>query len=362
MLDTLESFAKMKATLKEIAKAASVNVSTASRALSGAYGVHKETREKVLSAAKKLGYRPNLTARGLVTGKSHTIGLLVSDIRNPYFAEVARGVEDAAFAAAFDVILCNSDLNSAKQVKYLHSLLEKNVDGILMNSTAALTAEQCSELTGYGVPVTLLNRPAGKYPFSTVLGDNYEGGRLAGQYLFGLGHRSVAHLTGNRSHGNFADRCRGFVDVWNAQSDSLAPVIVRGEHSFQGGYEMAGALFAKHPEVTAVFAANDVIALGVLKAAAETGRSIPEDLSVMGFDNLEFTALVHPALTTIHQPKYEMGRAAVEILLRQIRTGAAALPEHQVFGVTLIERKSCCNRLPKSVQEASVSAPLPEIV
>jgi LacI family transcriptional regulator len=361
MVDTLESFATMKATLKQIAQAASVNVSTASRALSGAYGVHKETRERVLSAAKKLGYRPNLTARGLVTGKSHTIGLLVSDIRNPYFAEVARGVEDAAFGAAFDVILCNSDLNSGKQVKYLHSLLEKNVDGILMNSTAALTAEQCSELASYGVPVTLLNRPGGKYPFSTVLADNYEGGRVAGQYLAGLGHRSIAHLTGHRSHGNFADRSRGFADALKAQADPLAPIVIRGEHSFQGGYEMARALFAKHPEVTAVFAANDVIALGVLRSAAETGRSIPEDLSVIGFDNLEFTGLVHPALTTVHQPKYEMGRAAVEILLRQMRTGAAALPEHQVFGVTLMERQSCCNRLRKLAQAASVPSPFSEI-
>ena len=344
----MESFAKMKATLKEIAEAASVNVSTASRALSGSYGVSQETREKVLSTAKKLGYRPNLTARGLVTGKSHTIGLLVSDIRNPYFAEVARGVEDTAFEAGFDVILCNSDLKPAKQVKYLHSLLEKNVDGILMNSTAALTTEQCSELASYGVPVTLLNRPAGKYPFSTVLGDNYEGGRLAGQYLFDLGHRSVAHLTGPRSHGNFADRSRGFSSVWQSQRDTVGPIVIRGDHSFQGGYEIARTLFQKHPEVTAVFAANDVIALGVLRAAAETGRSIPGDLSVIGFDNLEFTALVHPALTTIHQPKYEMGRAAVEILLRQIRAKAAPLPEHQVFGVTLIERNSCCKRLLKS--------------
>ena len=118
---------------------------------------------------------------------------------------------------------------------------------------------------------------------------------------------------------------------------------------------MARTLFAEHPEVTAVFGANDVIALGVLKAAAETGRSIPDDLSVMGFDNLEFTELAHPALTTIHQPKYEMGRAAVEILLRQIRTGVAALPEHQVFGVTLIERQSCCKRLRESAQQASAS-------
>lgn len=151
----------MKATLKEIAEEAGVNVSTASRALSGTYGVRKQTRERVLSAAKRLNYRPNLMARGLVTGKSHTIGLVVSDIRNPYFAEVARGAEDAAFAASFDVILCNSDLNPSKQLQYVRSLLEKNVEGILMNSVAALTADQRAELGNCGVPVVLLNHRRG---------------------------------------------------------------------------------------------------------------------------------------------------------------------------------------------------------
>lgn len=347
----------MKITLKDIAKEAAVNVSTASRALSGAYGVHAKTREKVLSAAQRLGYRPNLMARGLVTGRSHSIGLLVSDIRNPYFSEVARGAEDAAFAASFDLILCNSDLNPAKQIRYVRSLLEKNVDGILMNSVAALSAEQCAELAGCGVPVTLLNKPTGKYPFSTVLGDNYQGGRQAGEYLVGLGHRAIAHLTGHRGHGNFADRCRGFLEAVQATEGLASPLVVRGEHTFRGGCEMARKLFSQHPEVSAVFAANDVIAFGVLQAAAEMGRSIPDDLSVVGFDNLEFSALVRPALTTINQPKYEIGRAAVEILLRQIRADAAVIPEQQVFGVTLIERQSCCKRFPILTQLDAAKAP-----
>lgn len=332
----------MNVTLKQIAKEADVNVSTASRALTGAYGVRKETREKVLAAAKKLGYRPNLMARGLVTGRSQTIGVLVSDIRNPYFAEIARGAEDAAFRASFDVILCNSDLNPAKQIQYVRSLLEKNVAGILMNSIAALTEEQCEELSGCGVPVVLLNKPRAKYAFSTVLGDNYQGGRQAGEYLLGLGHCTLAHLTGHRGHGNFADRCRGFLDAAEQTSDLAPPLVIRGDHTYRGGYEMASKLFAERPDVTAVFAANDVIAFGVVQAAREAGRTIPGDISLIGFDNLEFSALIHPPLTTIHQPKYEIGQAAVEILLRQIRTDDSRFPEQQVFGVTLVERQSCC--------------------
>jgi DNA-binding LacI/PurR family transcriptional regulator len=337
---------KTKATLREIAEEAGVNVSTASRALTGAYGVRKETREKVLAAAQRLGYRPNLMARGLVTGRSQTIGVLVSDIRNPYFAEIARGAEDAAFAASFDVILCNSDLNPDKQIRYVRSLLEKNVAGILMNSVSALTAEQCEELTNCGIPVALLNKPKGKHAFSTVLGDNYHGGRQAGEYLIGMGHRNMAHLTGHRGHGNFADRCRGFLDAAEQVADLARPVLMRGDHNYRGGYEMAGKLFAQHPEVTAIFAANDVIAYGVVQAAAEAGKQIPQDISLIGFDNLEFSALIHPPLTTIHQPKYEIGQAAVEILLRQVRANNPRFPEQQVFGVTLVERQSCCKRFP----------------
>ncbi len=340
----------MNVTLKEIAKEAGVNVSTASRALTGAYGVRKETREKVLAAAKKLGYRPNLMARGLVTGRSQTIGVLVSDIRNPYFAEIARGAEDAAFRASFDVILCNSDLNPAKQIQYVRSLLEKNVAGILMNSIAALTEEQCEELSGCGVPVVLLNKPKAKYAFSTVLGDNYQGGRQAGEYLLGSGHRTLAHLTGHRGHGNFADRCRGFLDAAEEVAELTPPLVMRGDHTYRGGYEMASKLFAQHTEVTAIFAANDVIAFGVVQAAREAGKTIPDDVSLIGFDNLEFSALIHPPLTTIHQPKYEIGQAAVEILLRQIRSDDPGFPEQQVFGVTLVERQSCCKRFANNVE------------
>jgi DNA-binding LacI/PurR family transcriptional regulator len=351
----------MKVTLKEIAKEAGVNVSTASRALTGIYGVHKATREKVLSTAKRLNYRPNLMARGLVTGKSRTIGLLVSDIRNPYFAEVARGAEDAAFAASFDVILCNSDLDPEKQFRYVRSLLEKNVEGILMNSVATLTPEQRTELANCSVPVVLLNPPTGKHSFSTVVADNYQGGRLAGEYLIGLGHRKLVHLTGHRNHGNFVERCRGFLDAVEATGNLANGLIMHGDHSYRGGYELGRKLFEQHPEVTAIFAANDVMAFGVVQAALETGKSIPQDVSLVGFDNLEVSALIHPPLTTIHQPKYDIGQAAVESLLRQARAAGPRIPEQRVFGVRLVERASCRRIGNVSQNEGELEAVLPRV-
>jgi len=324
----------MSVTLKDVAREAGFNLSTVSRSLSGSYGVHQQTRKRVLEVAERLHYRPNRIARGLVTGRSHTLGLIVSDVRNPFFAEVARGAEDAARAHGCDLVLCNSDLDQAKQMCYIRSLAEKRVDGVLMNSVAALRKTQQEALAAFGVPIVLLNRAAGAHAFSTVCADNYLGGQLAGSYLKAKGHARIAHLTGPRGHGNLTDRARGFL---NAVPDA---VVLYGFHTFQGGCELAGKLLEQHPQVTAVFAANDVMAFGVMRAAAERGLRVPQDLSVMGFDNIEFSGIAHPPLTTIHQPKYEIGAAAVEILIRLAEKRAGSVPEQRVFGVELVERES----------------------
>jgi LacI family transcriptional regulator len=332
----------MKTTLKDIAREAGLDVSTVSRSLSGSYGVRKETRQHVLEVARKLNYRPNRLARGLVTGQSHTLGLLISDIRNPYFTELARGAEDAAYAAGYDVVLCNSDLDPGKQMRYVHSLLEKRVAGLLMNSVSALSAEDQEELMNSGVPVVLLNQPPEGYNFSTVLANNFEGGFLAGSYLIKLGHRMIAHLTGPRQHGNLTEREKGFLKAVNSSDCEVAPIIIHGQQNFQGGCEMTEKILAKHPNITAIFAANDIIAFGVIRTVFDKGLQVPEDISVIGFDNVELSSIIRPPLTTIHQSKYEMGQAAVEILLRQGNGNPSSMPEHRVLGVKLIERQSCC--------------------
>jgi LacI family transcriptional regulator len=316
-------------------------VSTVSRALNGEYGVHAETREMVAAVARRLGYRPNRVARGLVTGRSHTLALVVSDIRNHFFSEVARGAEDAAYRAGHDLILCNSDLDPEKQMRYVQSLLEKRVDGILMNSVSVLSRKQQEQLASMGIAIVLLNRAAPRSVFSTVCADNLGGGRLAAEHLLRLGPRHIAHVTGPRHHGNMTDRAKGFIRALANAPRPVEPLVINGKNNFTGGYEMGREILANHPQVTAISTANDIMAFGVIRAITEAGRRIPADISVIGFDDVELSSIVNPPLTTIQQPKYEIGEAAVEILLRHADLKKPHPPEHRVFDVRLVERQSC---------------------
>jgi len=247
-------------------------------------------------------------------------------------------------------VLCNSDLDAGKQMQYVRSLAEKRVDGILMNSVSVLSREQQAQLADCGLPIVLLNRSGSNQTFSTVCADNESGGALAARYLLKLGHRKIAHLTGPRTHGNLSDRTRGFVSALQSAANPVRPTVLYGKFNFAGGTELTRKLLDEHPDVTAIFAANDVMAFGVVRTALDRGLRIPEDLSLIGFDNIEFSAIVHPPLTTIHQPKYEMGYAAIEILLRLARDKNWQTPEHRLLGVEMIERQSC--------REARVQPPI----
>ena len=330
----------MSVTIKDVARESGVNTSTVSRALNNGYGVNHKTRKHVMEVATRLNYRTNQVARGLVTGRSQSIGLVVSDIRNPFFAEVARGAEDAAYRASCDLVLCNSDLKAEKQMGYFDSLLAKRVGGIVMNSVAALSHAQQDQLWAAGVPIVLLNRSSVYRRFSSVLGDNLEGGEIAGNYLIDLGHTKVGHITGPLDHGNLTDRAKGFLKVFRERG-LPEPEVIRGEHTFAGGYESANRLLAPDRKITAIFAGNDVLAFGCIRAAIEKGIRIPDDLSIIGFDNVEMSQITNPPLTTIDQPKYEIGKAAIEMLLNMMAKDGSREPEHRMIGVRLIERQSC---------------------
>jgi LacI family transcriptional regulator len=326
----------MPTTLKDISKEAGVDVATVSRALSGSYGVHKATRARVIEIAKRLNYRVNLMARELAVGKSHTLGLLVPDIGNPFVTEVIRGAEDAAYAAGYHILLCSSYLDATREVQYMRSLLDKRVEGILMHSVQTFSDEEAKELVGSGIPVVLLSRPPSASTFSGVCVNHFEGGALAGEHLVELGHRNLAFLNGPRDHGNFTEQGKGFIKAAAGQN----VITMNGSPSFEGGYQMAEKLLKEHPEITAIFAANDVAAFGIARAIFEAGLRIPEDISLIGFNNVALADIVRPPLTTIHQPKYEMGQAAVEILLSLAKSGHLGVPEQREFGVRLVKRSS----------------------
>jgi len=329
-----------RTTIKDVARESGFDVSTVSRCLNQKSYVHPETRHRILAAAERLNYLPNRVARGLVTGASHTLGLIISDIRNPFFAEVARGVEDAAYSAGFDLVVCNSDLDPEKQRRYIDSLASKGVDGLIVNWAARLDAAEEDRLLTYGIPIVLLSSPAGVRKLSTISVDNEQGGFLAGSYLLKLGHRRLALLTGPEDQSRIAARQKGFLRAIETCGGSPPVVVLHGDQNFLGGYRMAWRLISDHPEVTAIFTHNDVMAFGALKAFAEVGRSVPDKISVVGFDNVEISQMLQPALTTINQPKYEIGKAAVEVFLTLSGTPKPANPIHRVFGVNLVERQS----------------------
>lgn len=329
----------MAVTLKDISREAGVDIATVSRALNGSYGVHKRTREKVLAVARQLNYRVNLVARELAVGKSHTIGLLVPDLGNHFVTEVVRGAEDIAYAAGYHILLCHSYLDSAREAQYMRSLLDKRVEGILMHSVQTLSHAEVDELNNSGIPVVLLCRPPSATTFSGVCVNHFEGGMLVGEHLRELGHRKMAVLSGPRGHGNFAEQTKGFLKA-TSSVDGPPPIVMNGPPSFEGGYRMARKLIEQNADVTGIFAANDVTAFGVMRAAKEGGLRIPEDVSLVGFNNVELADVVNPPLTTIHQPKYEMGQAAVEILLSLAKNGLQRVPEQREFGVRLVQRRS----------------------
>ena len=325
-------------TLHAVAKAAGVTIATASRSLNDAYGVHPETRARVLQVAKKLRYTPNRFARGLVTGRSDMIGLIVSDVRNAYFAEVARGVEDAALESGRDVMLCNSDLSAERQMKSVISLLDKRAEAIIMNSVATLSRTEQQQIAAAGVPIVLLNRPGREAAFSTVCADNEKGGQLAAECLLRNGHRKVINLTGPKRHANLARRSQAFIKAMSAERGTQVQTI-HAVHTMEGGYQAAAEIFASLKGITAVFSGNDAMAFGVMRAAIEAGVRIPKDISLIGFDDIELAAISFPPLTTIHQPKYAVGRAAVEIVTELLGSGVTT-PRHRIVDVKLVERAS----------------------
>ncbi len=331
----------MPVTLKDVAEACGVNVSTVSRSLNNRYGIDAKTRTRILEIAGKLNYQRNRMASGLATGKSNTFGLIISDVRNPYFAEFARAVESAAFDAGYDLILCNCANDVEKQMHYFRSLTGKMVDGVMFSIVGAFSKESQNEILESGVPTLLLSRPPGKSLFSTLTGDNAKGGAVAGEYLMRLGHSRIGHLTGARHHGNLAARAKGFSKA--LKRGGIEPVILRGNPTYHGGFEMTLRLIEEAPDLTAIFAANDTIAFGALQALAQIGKRVPDDISLIGFDNIEISSIVRPPLTTLNVPITEKGVVAVEMLLQlaQNGKGTQVVSEHRVLNAELIERESC---------------------
>lgn len=327
------------ATIYDVSKAAGVSIATVSRVYNGSRRVDEKTRRLVVAAAEALDYHPNALARSLVHKSTETVALVVPDISNPFFPEVARGVEDAANGSGYNVILCNSDNRPEKEVAYCSVMRKRRVDGIIFIMTGEETSH-IAALNRAGVPVVLVDREPGDLPIDMVVTDNLEGGRAAAQHLLDLGHERLGTITGPLKTRTAADRLLGFQQVLEAAGRfRLEYVTEGGGYDMPSGYLGMNRLLALPEPPTAVFAGNDLMAIGALRALEEAGMTAPRDVSVVGYDDIALASITSPRLTTVAQPKYEMGYTAMEVLMRRL-TESGSDPQRVVLRPQLVIRGS----------------------
>lgn len=330
----------MNPTIKDVAKLAEVHPSTVSRVINNDSRISEKTKDKVLLIIKKLGYTPNAIARGLKTKRTHTLGMLIPDITNPFFAEIARGVENAANKNNFNVILCNTDDKLKKERTYLEILRGKRVDGLILG-TAHIRDKSILELEKKKFPYILVSRNIEGLDKNCVIVDDVAGGIIVTEYLIKLGHRRIAHITGPTTVRAANNRLEGYkFALEKHQIEYHEELVEEGDFRIKGGYQ-AMKKFLELPEPpTAIFAANDLLALGAMQAIQKKKYNIPEDFCIIGFDDIRLASFVYPPLTTIHQPMLEMGALAVKMLLKIIEEGEFN-QRKIVLKPKLIIRESC---------------------
>lgn len=328
------------ATMRDVANHAGVSTATVSHVLNGTRFVEPETRARVERAIAELHYRPNLLARSLRRHETLTIGLITPNIANPFWAELGSEVERAGRAAGYTVLLCNTNWSVEQERAYVHTLLARQIDGIvLVPSTTGMNA--AGDLQAAGVATVIVGQQPQHAGMSAVMVDDFQGGYLAGKHLHSLGHRRVGCITPPAGIESAGLRVTGFRQAFRDAGTLLpAGAFADGDFEYASGAAAAHTLLAYDPTLTAIFAVNDQMAIGALGALRRLGRRVPDDISVIGFDNISYAALHVPALTTVGQPMVELGRQAVELLLRQISEPGSP-PEVRKLEPTLIVRETC---------------------
>lgn len=306
-------------TIVDVAREAGVSAQTVSRVLNNKGEVSPATRTLVLDVIGRLGYRPNSIARGLVTNRTSTFGLVVPDIANPFFPEIARGAEDTARAHGYSIFLCNTGEEPAREIEVLQALEDKRVDGVILCSSR-LPDEQLLPRLSRHRAVVLVNRAVPGGLAGTVRVEDAQGTRLVLEHLFANGRRAIGVLAGPPISHSARERLRGYHEALAAAGYSDDPSLVIPCPPFsQGGYKAARQLLSTHPELDALVCYNDLVAVGALRACADLERRVPDDVAIVGCDDIPLAELVTPALTTLRVSKYDLGRQATEMLLEWIQ-------------------------------------------
>jgi LacI family transcriptional regulator len=330
---------KRRVTIEDVARKAGVSRQTVSRAINNKGEISPATRNRVMEAVRALDYRPSRVARGLATRRTHTIGLVVPDITNPFFPEIARGVQDVARREDYSVFLCNTDESPDEELQVLHSLAAQPVDGILLFGSRISDGDLTAFADSYR-PLVMLNRFL-EYPgVSLILVDNQRGAKLAVDHLADQGHVAIGMLAGPTTSPSSAQRVEGFRQAMAARGlptpgDWISP----GPPTIEGGYDAAQRLLMRYPQPTALFAYNDLSALGTVQACRELNRRVPAECAIIGFDDIRLAAMVSPSLTSVRVDKYYLGQQAMIRLLAMLDEPDESFPPVRV-DVELVVRES----------------------
>jgi LacI family transcriptional regulator len=326
-------------TVLDVAKRAGVAPITVSRVINNSGYISQATRERVEAAVKELGYFPNTIARGLRSKRTRTLALVVTDITNPYFTLMARGVEDVAGDSNYTVVYCNTDESESKEEKYANILAQRQVDGVLLVPSAG-NAKTIHFLATNDIAVVVLDRRVPGVEVDVVRADSEEGANRLTQLLIALGHERIAAITGSQNASTSVDRVAGYRRALRESGLKRNELVYYGAFNQQTGYEFTKQAMLHTPRPTAIFGANNFITIGIIKALQELKLDVPGDVSVVGFDDLPEAMLVSPFLTVAAQPAYEMGRMAAERLLKRIAGELSDEYEELVLPTRIIERQS----------------------
>ena len=329
--------ARTASRIYEVATAAGVSIATVSRVVNGRPVVAEPTRQRVRAAMQRLGYRPHALARGLAARRSHTIGLVITDILDPYFADIIRGAQEQAESAGYAILLGDTSVHQPREDVLVRRLLERRVDSLIVASSRTSRA-YAALVTGEGIPVVCINGQREFFPHS-VQTDNRAGAKLAIEHLVRLGHRRIAHVTGPPGVPTRQERVAGYrLALAEAGLRYDPDLIVSGNGHLIESRDAARGLFSLADAPTAIFAYNDRAAVGCYQACRELGLRVGADVSVVGFDDIVMASWVDPPLTTVSQPRREMGQIAVNLVLGMLRGESA--PTHVVVLPQLVERES----------------------
>lgn len=332
-------------TIKDIADLAGVSKTTVSKVLNNKDDkISNITRQKILDIVKEKNYIPNKMAQSLVTKKTKTIGIIIPDIRNPFFTDIVRGAEDKAVKEGYNIILCNTDENVDKEIKAFNTLVEKMVDGIIFAPSSKIDLNS-KEYNLSTKPIVLVDKKLDIKNLKGIVSlDNEEGTHLEMNHLVEMNHKRILYLSGPLKNEIARDRLKGYKKALKeANIEYDENLVIQGEYSLDWGYEIIKSL--KNINFTAICAANDLIAIGAIKALKERNIQIPKDISIVGFDDIQTSSIIEPQLTTIKQNSYNMGYESANILIKNLEEKEVSNIEKMIFKPELIIRSSTSQKL-----------------